>query len=610
MKRTCLIIICCIVAQMAVAQCKITITLSVSGCSNTLDGRIAEKVAEAQANHYLEQARIGFNSLQECNTFRSMVISQSYSYGNCKIRFNVSPCTGCPSGAMGNANILAIGQGSSFYSVNGANEIRDWSNDDMERMIALNKDYQSFEPTNISTGDTEFDNARYEFSGNMPEGSINFIKKDDNQIISIGPPSKGTGVAVSNDFFNGKGFVSLDMRDGGSGKVISEDLIPLKERPADMSLINSYLDQIIVEDIPVFSSSKDYIQWIKDKYNELSGYDIDALSKKINLTETERQALANYRELYSVLGNKVIDNIKDYIVHSEKVKVFEMSVLSDDSYGGSEYMSETNWEKLNSINMPEDDPMKSTLNILEMFDKETGFHADLYYNNNLDEYTVSFEGSNMNPMRLRDFIDDWWHTNKKQGLGDIPDQYKMAAYITSHLPEGVKINFTGHSLGGGLASLCGAMTGKPTYIFNAEGVNENILRAFDIDRNKDFSNIKAYHTSNDLLSNTQDVSGKIIAAPAIGERINIGNLQSVGEQVTYNAAGAVIGTIASPGVGTSIGSYVGSKAMAHRIIPMEKHFMKEKEQMEAKFNQMIADIKTEHSRSAMRTIETIQISLK
>jgi len=180
MKRLFLLCGICIVSQIAVAQCKITITLSVSGCSNTLDGRIAEKVAEAQANHYLEQARIGFNSLQECNTFRSMVISQSYSYGNCKIRFNVSPCTGCPSGAMGNANILAIGQGSSFYSVNGANEIRDWSNDDMERMIALNREYVPYyDMSGVNTGDREFDNVRsgYILSGSMPGGSFDFIEK-------------------------------------------------------------------------------------------------------------------------------------------------------------------------------------------------------------------------------------------------------------------------------------------------------------------------------------------------------------------------------------------------------------------------------------------------
>lgn len=219
MKRTYLIIICCIVSQVAVAQCRVTMTLSINGCTGDLDGRVAERTAEALFNHYVEQAGIGFSTLQECNTFRNIVISElDMSYGTCRIRVNVSPCMGCSGSLSNSANIIAIGQGQSFYSTNSANEIRNWSEDDIERMIALNKEYVPYyDMSGINTGDTDFDKARYELTGNMPEGSTRFIKKDDNQIVSISPPSKGTGVVIPNEYFDGKIFNS-----GGGGS--SNDL--------------------------------------------------------------------------------------------------------------------------------------------------------------------------------------------------------------------------------------------------------------------------------------------------------------------------------------------------------------------------------------------------
>lgn len=148
-----------IVSQIAVAQCKFSMTLSINGCSNSIGGRVAEKVAESQFNRYMEQAGIGFNSLQECNAFRNMIISQSYSYGNCRVRFNVSPCTGCLGSLSNEANIIAIGQGRSFFSTNSTNEIQNWSEDNMERMLALNPEYKYEEPSYVQTNDAQFNNA-------------------------------------------------------------------------------------------------------------------------------------------------------------------------------------------------------------------------------------------------------------------------------------------------------------------------------------------------------------------------------------------------------------------------------------------------------------------
>ena len=240
MRKRFLLVFCIyIVSQVAVAQCKFSMTLSINGCSNTLDGRVAERTAEALFNHYMEQASMGFNSLQECNTARNIILSElDIKDGNCRIRVNVSPCSGCSSMNFNSADILAIGQGSSFFSTNGVNEIRDWSNDDMERLLALNPEYKPKEPNTISTGDIAFDNlienmpySDEAFSGRMLRGSTHIMT--DGNITATGQPVKGKGVLVPDDF------TSRPFK--GLGEWSSSDLSTVNiDLSSNVSMDNSY----------------------------------------------------------------------------------------------------------------------------------------------------------------------------------------------------------------------------------------------------------------------------------------------------------------------------------------------------------------------------------
>lgn len=69
----------------------------------------------------------------------------------------------------------------------------------------------------------------------------------------------------------------------------------------------------------------------------------------------------------------------------------------------------------------------------------------------------------------------------------------MGEYIDKQLcvdDNDIKINFTGHSLGGALASIVGLITGKPTYTYNAEGVSDKILKEFDLLKKNKAKNLK------------------------------------------------------------------------------------------------------------------------
>lgn len=230
MKRVIVVIAISIVSEVAVAQWRFTPSLNASGCGNSLDDKIAWRAAEAQVNNWLNQG-INFRSKVECEQSRQVVMGYSNNYGNCKIRFIASPCVGS-GGTMGNVDVLGVSKGSSFNSTNPVNEINDWSNDDMERMLALNPEYDTKMPETVATGDNDFDRiiesmpyGNEAFSGRMPKGSTH-IKADDN-ITVIGQPVKGNGVHVPDDFTSTP-FDGLEERHSADLNSVNIELKPIK----------------------------------------------------------------------------------------------------------------------------------------------------------------------------------------------------------------------------------------------------------------------------------------------------------------------------------------------------------------------------------------------
>jgi len=64
----------------------------------------------------------------------------------------------------------------------------------------------------------------------------------------------------------------------------------------------------------------------------------------------------------------------------------------------------------------------------------------------------------------------------------------------------------GHSLGGGLAALSGAVTRLETVTFNSVGVHQNSLQGFGVDSGR-FENIRNIYATGDLLTVAQQMTG-------------------------------------------------------------------------------------------------------
>lgn len=157
LKRHILLFGISIVSQVAVAQWKFNVSLSVNGCSGF--DKVTENWANAQLKQWNATLIGGFPTKGECENARSIVISSSVTDGKCKVQFTASPCVGS-GGAVGNVDVLGVSKGGSFNSTNPVNEINDWSNDDMERMLALNPKYNNNSPNTMETGDINYDRAR------------------------------------------------------------------------------------------------------------------------------------------------------------------------------------------------------------------------------------------------------------------------------------------------------------------------------------------------------------------------------------------------------------------------------------------------------------------
>ena len=146
---------------------------------------------------------------------------------------------------------------------------------------------------------------------------------------------------------------------------------------------------------------------------------------------------------------------------------------------------------------------------------DDGFLGGLFVKG--DKLVFVFGGTN--PASLA----DWW-TNVKQAFGFETSQYKQAAGyardVAGHIGTG-SLRFTGHSLGGGLASIAAHVTGHPATTYNAAGLHSNTIARYSSGSglSNGASSIHAYHSSFDVLSILQ----RITPLPdAVGQRIPLG----------------------------------------------------------------------------------------
>jgi len=150
-------------------------------------------------------------------------------------------------------------------------------------------------------------------------------------------------------------------------------------------------------------------------------------------------------------------------------------------------------------------------------DPSTGFRAAIYQDKNGD-HVLAFAGSN---------DDKDWLNNFEQGVGLPAAEYSQAVSLATEAKAafGPSLAITGHSLGGGLASIASLATDSAAVTFNASGLNDETIRRLIPDGNLD----ALKQQGNDGLIRRYAVSGEILTTvqestplpDAIGHKITL-----------------------------------------------------------------------------------------
>jgi LysM repeat protein len=141
-------------------------------------------------------------------------------------------------------------------------------------------------------------------------------------------------------------------------------------------------------------------------------------------------------------------------------------------------------------------------------DDRSGFFAALYENSRSGQYTLAFRGTA-----------NWEgvQADYSQALGRPTLQYDQAVALASDLKValGDKLSFTGHSLGGGLASIAALDTNLTANTFNAAGINPATAQHYEVSLKAAKGLVNAYYVKGEVLSAAQDAGAITIGLPTL-----------------------------------------------------------------------------------------------
>ncbi len=161
-----------------------------------------------------------------------------------------------------------------------------------------------------------------------------------------------------------------------------------------------------------------------------------------------------------------------------------------------------------------------------LHDPKTGFDAAIFQNE-AGQYVVAFRGTDTwSPGEGSDL-----NANLGQGAGFQTEQYQQAmelAELAMDTFQDGNVAFTGHSLGGGLASAAMLKVDAPGMTFNAAGLSDNTLREMGLNPNAirrevaDSGQIRRYNVEGDLLTGLQQGLPGINGMPdAVGHELRV-----------------------------------------------------------------------------------------
>lgn len=419
----------------------------------TMHGRGSKECADAaaMANSIMEKYNsAAFPTKAQCEQARSMLSSIRVGTGWCTVSFTTSPCTGTEISSFGSNSTSKIsGMPSQNAGVAIRNEMQDYA-------------YQQSIQNGINAANSVIVPGTQDYNA-----SVNKI-------------------------------IANDISSGNNAQVVLKRMIPnLNDRISETArlLLNLYEQG---------KHATDLSRMLSDQFKALTGFDIYELNNKIKPTPEELEILNSYNEYVDMVCKSAQDKLS---AEEERVPELEMAAYSiavykdDDTNLITDYFKPNPLRDMSIISNPQErSGAEKIVNFINENEGKSGFNSEIYYDKGQDKYVIAIRGTEFT--KLKDLsADALFALLAKSPQHDIA--YKLAQTIKESGIPLDKIKITGHSLGGGLASIVGMITGCETYIYNPAHVSLEAAKNYKLDLSRQ-DNIHTYTTKKEIVTSVEN----------------------------------------------------------------------------------------------------------
>lgn len=413
-------------------------------------------------------SQISYPTRAQCEQERAAAASFRYRDGICEYYFTTTPCTGTELNSFGSNSTSPIsGMPSQNAGVAIRNEMQDYA-------------YQQSIQNGINAA---------------------------NSVIVPGTPDYNASVNK---------IIANDISSGNNAQVVLKRMIPnLNDRIAETAslLLNLYEQGKRSTDL--------FSRMLSDQFKALTGFDIYELNNKIKPTPEELEILNSYNEYVDMVCKSAQDKLS---AEEERVPELEMAAYSLIAYKDegsdlvSDYFKPNPLRDMSVIRNPQErNGAEKIVNFITDNDGKSGFNSEIYYDKTQDKYVIAIRGTELglSVETIKDVgVDLAFALLAKSPQHDIA--YNLAQIIKESGIPLDKIKITGHSLGGGLASIVGMITGCETYIYNPAHVSLEAAKNYKLDLSRQ-DNIHTYTAPKEAVTTLE----------AIANAYNSGRLKNI-----------------------------------------------------------------------------------
>lgn len=396
-------------------------------------------------------SQISYPTRAQCEQERAAAASFRYRDGFCEYYYTTTPCTGTELNSFGSNSTSKIsGMPSQNAGVAIRNEMQDYA-------------YQQSIQNGINAA---------------------------NSVIVPGTSDYNASVNK---------IIANDISSGNNAQVVLKRMIPnLNDRISETANLLLDLYKQGKRSTDLFS------RMLSDQFKALTGFDIYELNNKIKPTPEEQEILNSYNEYVDMVCKSAQDKLS---AEEERVPELEMAAYSiavykdDDTNLITDYFKPNPLRDMSIISNPQErSGAEKIVNFINENEGKSGFNSEIYYDKGQDKYVIAIRGTEFT--KLKDLsADALFALLAKSPQHDIA--YKLAQTIKESGIPLDKIKITGHSLGGGLASIVGMITGCETYIYNPAHVSLEAAKNYKLDLSRQ-DNIHTYTTKKEIVTSVEN----------------------------------------------------------------------------------------------------------